>query len=74
MPFDNGVFDGGYMMHVGMNVKDKIGLYKEIFRVLRSGAKFGVYDVMMVEEGELIYPVPWATTANESEVASPQTV
>jgi SAM-dependent methyltransferase len=72
MPFDNGVFDGGYMMHVGMNVKDKIGLYKEIFRVLRSGAKFGVYDVMMVEEGELIYPVPWATTANESEVASPR--
>lgn len=72
MPFKNGIFDGGYMMHVGMNVKDKIGLYKEMFRVLRSGAKFGVYDVMMVEEGELIYPVPWATTANESEVASPR--
>ena len=71
MPFDDGAFDGGYMMHVGMNIKDKIGLYKEIFRVLRSGAKFGVYDVMMVEEGELMYPVPWATTASESEVASP---
>ena len=71
MPFEDDVFDGGYMMHVGMNIKDKIGLYKEIFRVLRSGANFGVYDVMMVEEGELMYPVPWATTTNESKVASP---
>lgn len=71
MPFKDDIFDGGYMMHVGMNIKDKIGLYKEIFRVLRSGANFGVYDVMMVEEGELMYPVPWATTANESKVASP---
>jgi SAM-dependent methyltransferase len=71
MPFEDDVFDGGYMMHVGMNIKDKIELYKEIFRVLRSGANFGVYDVMMVEEGELMYPVPWATTANESKVASP---
>jgi ubiquinone/menaquinone biosynthesis C-methylase UbiE len=71
MPFEDDVFDGGYMMHVGMNIKDKIGLYKEICRVLRSGASFGVYDVMMVKEGELIYPVPWATTTNESKVASP---
>ncbi len=72
LPFDNGVFDGGYMMHVGMNIKDKVGLYKEIFRVLRPGATFGVYDVMRVEEGELKYPVPWATTAHESAVASPR--
>lgn len=72
MPFDNGVFDGGYMMHVGMNIKDKFRLYKEIFRILRPGAKFGVYDVMIIEEGELLYPVPWATTPNENEVTSPK--
>ncbi len=72
LPFEKDVFDGGYMMHVGMNIQDKIGLYKEIFRVLRPGADFGVYDVMRVEEGELMYPVPWASTANESNVASPE--
>ncbi len=72
MPFDDSVFDGGYMMHVGMNIKDKVGLFKEIFRVLRSRANFGVYDVMQIEEGELMYPVPWATTAGESEVTSPE--
>ena len=72
MSFDDGVFDGGYMMHVGMNIKDKLGLYKEIYRVLRPGATFGVYDVMQIEEGELLYPVPWATTSNESEVVSPE--
>ena len=72
MSFDDGVFDGGYMIHVGMNIKDKMGLYKEIYRVLRPGATFGVYDVMQVEDGELVYPVPWATTSNESEIASPE--
>lgn len=72
MSFDDSVFDGGYMMHVGMNIKDKIGLYKEIYRVLRPGTTFGVYDVMQIEKGELLYPVPWATTSNESEVASPE--
>lgn len=72
IPFDDEVFDGGYMLHVGMNIKDKISLYNEIYRVLRPGATFGVYDVMQLDEGELMYPVPWATTANESEVSSPE--
>jgi ubiquinone/menaquinone biosynthesis C-methylase UbiE len=71
IPFNDNEFDGGFMMHVGMNIKDKIELFKEIFRVLRSGTNFGVYDVMQIEKGDLLYPVPWATTPNESKLASP---
>jgi ubiquinone/menaquinone biosynthesis C-methylase UbiE len=71
LPFENGAFDGAYMMHVGMNIPDKNGLCLEIGRVLRSGARFGVYDVMRLTDEELTYPVPWATTSNTSALASP---
>ena len=67
-PFPNETFTGAYMMHVGMNIEDKAGLCAEVHRVLRSGALFGIYDVMRVSDGDLVYPVPWATTAATSFV------
>jgi len=72
MPFANESFDGGYMLHVGMNIEDKEQLFKEIFRVLRQGTAFGVYDVMRIGEGDLAYPVPWATTSSTSRLATPE--
>lgn len=71
MPFQDESFDGGYMLHVGMNIDDKNLLFKEIFRVLRKGAGFGIYDVMRIEEGELTFPVPWATDKSMSKLATP---
>lgn len=71
MPFQHNVFDGGYMLHVGMNIDDKASLFAEIFRVLKSGSSFGVYDVMRQKEGELIYPVPWATESSTSKLSTP---
>lgn len=71
MPFQDEAFDGGYMMHVGMNIEDKAQLFSEIYRVLRPGSFFGVYDVMRIENGELAYPVPWATENSTSKVATP---
>ena len=71
MPFDDGAFDGAYMLHVGMNIEDKAKLCAEVGRVLRPGAKFGIYDIMKTGDGELTFPVPWATTAASSAVASP---
>jgi len=70
MPFQEGTFDCGYMMHVAMNIKDKASLFKEIFRVLRPGSAFGIYDVMRVKEGDLAYPVPWANDTNTSSLAT----
>jgi len=71
MPFENETFDGAYMMHVGMNIDDKVQLFNEIYRVLRPGTSFGVYDVMRIKDGELTYPVPWATEKSTSSLAAP---
>ena len=72
LPFADGEFTGGYMMHVGMNIADKAKLCTEVYRVLKLGASFGIYDVMRTGGGEIAYPVPWATTDETSFVASAQ--
>ncbi len=71
MPFADCAFDRAYMLHVGMNIEDKAKLCSEVSRVLRSNSLFGIYDVMRIGDGELRYPVPWATTAASSAVAKP---
>ncbi len=70
IPFSDGNFDGGYMMHVGMNIEDKMQLFSEIARVLKPGASFGVYDVMRINDGELAFPVPWATDDNTNKLGT----
>jgi len=70
-PFPNDTFDKAYMLHVGMNIADKVTLFSEIRRILKPGGIFGVYDIMRVGPGELTYPVPWATTEEESALGSP---
>ena len=72
MPFGDGSFNGAYMMHVGMNIADKVGLFREVGRVLRPGAIFGIYDIMRNKDGDLSYPVPWATDCSASELATPE--
>ncbi len=71
MPFADRAFDRAYMLHVGMNIDDKPKLCSEVSRVLRSDSLFGIYDVMRIGDGELTYPVPWATTAASSALATP---
>jgi SAM-dependent methyltransferase len=71
MPFEDDSFSAAYMMHVGMNIEDKQGLYSEIRRVLKPGGTFAIYDVLQGPNPNTIdFPVPWATTANTSFLAS----
>lgn len=72
MPFQDNMFDGGYMLHVGMNIEEKTTLFAEIFRVLKTGTLFGIYDIMRKKDGELSYPVPWATDSRTSKLATPE--
>jgi ubiquinone/menaquinone biosynthesis C-methylase UbiE len=72
LPFPDGQFDAAYMMHVGMNIPDKKSLFSEVFKVLKPGGIFGIYDVMQVGSGEMEYPAPWAASENTSALASPQ--
>jgi ubiquinone/menaquinone biosynthesis C-methylase UbiE len=73
LPFAPESFEGCYMLHVGMNIEDKARLFAEVRRVLEPGGVFGIYDVMREGDGELSFPVPWASTADTSFVASAAT-
>jgi ubiquinone/menaquinone biosynthesis C-methylase UbiE len=70
LPFEPGTFDGAYMMHVGMNIKDKAMLFSEVRRVLKTGGVFAIYDGMRTGEGEVRFPVPWAAASEVSFVSS----
>lgn len=70
--FADGTYDSAYTMHVLMNVKDKEAVFREVARVLKTGAVFGIYDVMKMGEGDVRFPVPWASEALESCLASPK--
>lgn len=70
MPFADKQFNGGFMMHVGMNIEDKTKLFTEIYRVLRPNTSFGIYDIVQVGKGELTYPTPWATEPHSSYLAN----
>lgn len=70
MSFKNSRFDGAYMMHVAMNIADKQALFEEVFRILKPGARFGIYDIMRTGDGELAYPVPWAANMATSHLSS----
>ena len=71
VPFADCTFSGAYMLHVGMNIADKTGLFSELARVLRPGARLGVYDVVRTADGALNYPLPWATADDTNCIAPP---
>lgn len=71
LPFGEADFGAAYMMHVGMNIADKVRLCTEVSRVLQPGANFGIYDVMRTGEGDLRFPVPWSHGPENSALATP---
>jgi ubiquinone/menaquinone biosynthesis C-methylase UbiE len=68
LPFEKNEFDRASMIHVGMNIPDKAGVFREVRRVLRSGSLFGIFDLMLVNDGVLDFPMPWAATGDDSFV------
>jgi cyclopropane fatty-acyl-phospholipid synthase-like methyltransferase len=70
MPFADESFDAAIMLHVGMNIANKAGLFTEVYRLIKPGAVFGIYDVMQTNDEALIYPVPWSSVPGTSALAT----
>jgi SAM-dependent methyltransferase len=70
-PFAAESFDSAFMLHVGMNIADKAMLCQEVYRVLKPGGVFGIYDVMRKSNEPLVFPVPWSTTSETNWLATP---
>lgn len=66
MPFGDAAFDGAYSMNVSMNIADKAAFYKEIFRVLKPGAKLVLSEVAVGPTKAFVFPTPWAATPESS--------
>ena len=71
MPFAEAAFDAAFSQHVAMNIEDKSALYREVWRVLAPGARFGIYDLLAGAGGKIRFPVPWARDASISFVVAP---
>jgi MPBQ/MSBQ methyltransferase len=71
MPFDDGAFDAAYTQHVAMNIAEKGRLYSEVWRLLKPGGRFGIYDLLQGEGGDVVYPVPWARDTATSFLVRP---
>ena len=70
MPFAEESFSAAFMLHVGMNIANKVDLFEEVYRLLKPGAMFGIYDVMQTSDEALTYPVPWSSVPGTSALAT----
>jgi ubiquinone/menaquinone biosynthesis C-methylase UbiE len=72
LPFEDAAFDGGYTQNVSMSVPDKARFFAEAARVLKPGARFVAGEVAQGPGGDVLYPVPWAMTAEISHLTTPE--
>jgi SAM-dependent methyltransferase len=69
LPFEDSSFDAVFLQHVAMNIRDRASLYAEVRRILAPGGRFATYDVVL-RNGDVIYPTPWARNAATSFLLS----
>jgi SAM-dependent methyltransferase len=55
-----------------MNIADKRRLYAEARRVLAPGGRLALWDVTAGSGGPLRLPVPWATSAGQNHLVTPE--
>lgn len=70
MPFADESFDFAWTQHTAMNIQDRVGLYREIRRVLKTGGRFASHDIVLGSGEPLEFPFPWAATPDMSNVVS----
>lgn len=70
MPFQDGAFDGVMSIQMMMNVDDKARLFAQVKRVLKTGGKLVLYEVLAGNGEPLHFPVPWAQEPKHNSLCS----
>jgi SAM-dependent methyltransferase len=71
LPYPDGMFDGAYTQHVTMNIPDRARFFGEAYRVLKSGAFFGLTEHGLGSVGNPHYPLPWSADGGGSHLMGP---
>jgi SAM-dependent methyltransferase len=62
-------FDLVWTQHVAMNIRDRQALYTSLRHVTKPGGRLAFYDALATDgQPEVIYPTPWAQSAETSTV------
>ncbi len=69
LPFEDAAFDTVFLQHVAMNIGDRTALYAKVRRILTPGGRFVTYDLVL-RDGDVVYPAPWARDASTSFLLS----
>ena len=72
LPFDDDTFDGAWSIQMNMNIEDKLGWLKEVYRVLKPGGRAVLYEVCGHKNSPIYYPVPWAQDDSMSFLVPPE--
>ncbi|MDH5710064.1 MAG: methyltransferase domain-containing protein [Gammaproteobacteria bacterium] len=71
LPFEDNSFDGAWSIQMNMNVEDKLGWLKELYRVLKPGGRAVLYEVCGNKNTPVYFPVPWAQDSSMSFLLPP---
>lgn len=72
LPFEENTFDGAWSIQMNMNVEDKLGWLKEVYRVLKPGGRAVLYEVCGNKVTPVYFPVPWAQDDSMSFLVPPE--